>query len=425
MGGDTSKLILVSASPRRRALLTGAGLSPAVSPVNIDETPLTGEDPLQFVQRMAREKAMAAPAPETETVLVAGDTIVVLDDRILGKPKTPSDARAMLTALSGRRHAVITAWAIRAGDELRHGYQTSTVEFLTLTAEQVEGYVASGEPMDKAGAYGIQGLGGQLVKRFDGDFSNIVGLPLRDVLSELQALGLGPSTDIGLRLAALRGRIAAAAEECGRDPSTIRLVGASKGQQVDSLLAAYDEGLRDFGESYVQEWQQKRRVVPDDVRWHFIGRLQTKKARLVCPAIGESAIDTLHTVDSVKLADSLGRRAVASQREIECLLQVNLGGESTKSGAAPEEVPMLLKHASSVSGLTITGLMTLPPKGGLSETRAWFRTLRELRDSLATPQQPLPELSMGMSGDLDAAVVEGSTMVRVGTALFGPRPPRP
>ena len=420
MSVGPSPWVLASGSPRRRALLSGAGARFDVKAVDIDETPQAGEDPLAYCQRMAETKArVGAERLGDGRVTLGSDTVVVLDGQILGKPRDESHARDMLTSLSGRRHAVVSAWALASGPRLlRLDHRVSDVSFRTLTTEEVRTYVETGEPMDKAGAYGIQGYGGALVEGFSGDFSTIIGLPLSPVLDDLVAAQAEPApvSAVARRAAIIRGRIAAACDGIARSASEVVLVGASKSQPLAAVKEAAAAGVVDLGESYVQEWQGKRAALNDDVRWHFIGRLQRNKAKLL---VGEVAL--IHGVDSPRTVETLGRLARAKESTVRILLQVNVSGEGSKGGVEPAALGELLSVARGVEGVIVDGLMTLPRRGGLAETRSSFRRLRALRDAHAQADSPLSTLSMGMSGDYDAAIVEGATHVRVGTALFGPR----
>ena len=228
-------------------------------------------------------------------------------------------------------------------------------------------------------------------------------------------------SSIADRLAGVRGRIAASARSAGRDPSSIRLVAVSKTFPIDSIRDAYAAGQRDFGENRVQEALQKIASATDlEIRWHLLGHLQTNKARKAGPAFA-----AIHSVDSIELVERIDAAAVDAGRTPELLIQVDLAGEATKFGAAPDEVPRLLDAAASCRAARLTGLMTLPPVAESPEdARRWFRRLRDLRDewlASGVPAAMLRELSMGMSGDFEVAIQEGSTMVRVGTAIFGSR----
>jgi len=215
---------------------------------------------------------------------------------------------------------------------------------------------------------------------------------------------------LGERLNAVRERIAQAAERAHRDPQTILLLAVTKVFPATVIEEAYALGLREFGENYVQEFEGKYGQVHnlEGVRFHLIGHLQSNKS-------GKAAelFDVVQTVDSAKLA----RRLSGAGRSLEVMLEVKLAPEEAKSGAAPEELPELIAAVQALARLRLTGLMTMPPWSDDPEaSRPYFRRLRELAE-----RHGLPQLSMGMSGDLEVAIEEGSTCVRVGTALFGKR----
>lgn len=182
------RLVLASASPRRADLLTTLGLSFDVMAADVDESELDGEDPATYVERVARLKAATIAAAAPDAVVIAADTTVVLDGQILAKPLHADDARAMLTRLAGRTHEVLTAVVITDGEQLATRVSSTAVTFGPISAAELDWYVATGEPLDKAGAYGIQGAGGLLVTRIDGSYHTVVGLPLdalRDAVAEL------------------------------------------------------------------------------------------------------------------------------------------------------------------------------------------------------------------------------------------------
>ena len=184
-----TRLVLASASPRRRALLAGLGLSfEAIAP-GVDETVHEGETPLTYVLRVAREKAAAGARRSPGALVLAADTAVVLGGLILGKPASVDDARRMVRALSGRRHSVMTGVALDGSARASAVVETA-VWFRELTEGEISWYAASGEPLDKAGAYAIQGAGGMLVQRIEGSASNVVGLPLAETVELLQRAGL-------------------------------------------------------------------------------------------------------------------------------------------------------------------------------------------------------------------------------------------
>ena len=226
---------------------------------------------------------------------------------------------------------------------------------------------------------------------------------------------------IANRLTEVRSRMAAAARSAGRDPASIQLIAVSKTFPLDLVRAAYAAGQRDFGENRVQEALEKVQASPDlRIRWHLIGHLQSNKARKAAAAFA-----MIQSVDSLDLLQKLDLAAVEAGAAPDLLIQVDLAGEATKSGVSPAEVPPLLEAAAALRAARVTGLMTLPPyPKDPEESRPWFRRLRELRDEWlrsGVPADMLRELSMGMSGDFEVAVQEGSTIVRVGTAIFGRR----
>jgi len=183
-------VILASQSPRRRDLLNLIGIAHTVRPADIDETPLPGESPVACVERLARAKARRMASNESDSLVIAADTIVVVDDRILNKPVDVADARAMLGALQGRRHDVYTAVCVIHGGREAAGVEDTGVWFRPMTGVEIDAYVATGEPMDKAGAYGIQGYGATIVERVDGDFFTVVGLPLVRLTRLLAEIGI-------------------------------------------------------------------------------------------------------------------------------------------------------------------------------------------------------------------------------------------
>jgi len=229
---------------------------------------------------------------------------------------------------------------------------------------------------------------------------------------------------IAARLAALRERIHRAAERAGRDAGGVTLVGVSKTRPADDVRAAFDAGLRDFGENRVQEAEEKIDALADlrrdGLRWHLIGHLQKNKVRRAA-----ALFDRVHSLDGVALARRLDAAAAdAPVRPLPVLLQVDLAGEKTKHGLAEAELEPALGAIRGLAGLRAEGLMLLPPfEEDPEKVRPWFARLRRLADALAG-RGLLAErgLSMGMSHDFEVAVEEGATCVRVGTALFGPRP---
>jgi pyridoxal phosphate enzyme (YggS family) len=231
--------------------------------------------------------------------------------------------------------------------------------------------------------------------------------------------------ELASALEAVRARIATAERAAGRAAGSVRLVAVSKKMPVDDLRAVLAAGQLDLGESYGQELRDKREAfaaAPPAAppRWHFIGPLQANKVKYVAGLVA-----LVHSVDSAELLDELDRRASGASGasgEQACLIQVNVAGEARKRGVAPDALPALLDHVGTLARVRCEGLMTIPPLEG--DPRPHFAALRALRDreaARARPHVALRELSMGMSHDLEAAVAEGATLVRVGTAIFGAR----
>jgi PLP dependent protein len=223
----------------------------------------------------------------------------------------------------------------------------------------------------------------------------------------------------------IRERIASAAQTAGRRAEEITLIGVSKTHSAGAIRAAYDGGLRHFGENRVQEWEAKRGPLSDmTATWHLIGHLQSNKA-----ARAAKLFQSVDSVDSANLAEKLNRaRSEASgdfdgATKLRVLIEVHLGGEETKSGVREDEVPALAEKILGMEQLQFAGLMCIPPYlASPDEVRPFFARLRNLRDQLeARFSRPLQVLSMGMSHDFEAAILEGSTEVRIGTALFGIR----
>jgi PLP dependent protein len=221
-------------------------------------------------------------------------------------------------------------------------------------------------------------------------------------------------------LGAVRASIAAAAHAAERDPASVQLIAVSKTHPAAAIREAYAAGQRDFGENYVQELLQKAEELSDlaELRWHLIGHLQRNKAKQVA-----GLLSLLHTVDSLDLARELDKRVTPGQR-LPVLVEVSIAGEAQKHGVATSELGALLEGIDALPALSLRGLMCVPPfTADAADSRPHFERLRELRERHGGASR-LPELSMGMSHDLPHAVAAGATLVRVGTAIFGARPPK-
>jgi len=223
------------------------------------------------------------------------------------------------------------------------------------------------------------------------------------------------------RLEHIRKRIGRVACACGRDPESIQLVAVSKTVSAVRVQEAIDAGVTILGENYIQEAREKINTLSAfDVSWHLIGHLQTNKAKYAV-----RFFDLIHTVDRYKLARELDKQAQKIDKIQSILVQVNISGELTKSGCAPEETGNLLKQISQLENIRVEGLMTMPPFFDQPQkVRPFFAALCEMRQEIIARRIPgisMDELSMGMTGDFETAIEEGATMVRIGTAIFGPR----
>ena len=219
-------------------------------------------------------------------------------------------------------------------------------------------------------------------------------------------------------LQAVLGRIAAACKAAGKPESAVRLVAVSKTFPAETVRAAAAAGQRDFGENYLQEALAKMQALADlPLVWHFIGPIQSNKTR----AIAE-AFQWVHSVDREKIAARLSEARPAHLPPLNVCIEVNVSGEASKSGVAPDALAALARRVAALPRLALRGLMAIPePTPDQAQQRRSFRAVRELKDALVRDGFPLDTLSMGMSADLEAAIAEGATMVRVGTAIFGER----
>lgn len=222
--------------------------------------------------------------------------------------------------------------------------------------------------------------------------------------------------DIVTRLADVRARIATAAESAGRMPGSVTLVAVSKQFDTEAVLAARRAGHADFGESRAQELKRKSRELGKGVRWHFVGRLQRNKVKDV---VGIASL--VHSVDRVELGEAIAERARRGAKMQRVLVQVNVSDDPAKGGCAPDDAMGLIARLRSLDWIACEGLMTIPEMDG--DPRPAFAALRELRDDIRSRFPEVQHLSMGMTRDFETAIEEGATIVRVGEAVFGPRPP--
>jgi hypothetical protein len=212
-------------------------------------------------------------------------------------------------------------------------------------------------------------------------------------------------------------KIEKAARKIGRNPNEIKLVAVSKTVEAARIMEAIEAGVSILGENYVQEAQKKIEEIGRPVSWHFIGHLQSNKAKYAI-----RLFDMIHSLDSVPLAEELNRRAEQADRVMEVMIEVNLSKEATKFGTDEEVVVNLAKRIQNLNHLSLEGLMTMPPYFDSPElSRPYYIALRELKEKMLKEGVPMKDLSMGMSNDFEIAIEEGATYVRVGTAIFGPR----
>jgi PLP dependent protein len=228
------------------------------------------------------------------------------------------------------------------------------------------------------------------------------------------------SSHVARHLEEVRLRIAKAAADASRDVSTITLLAVSKTFPAEDVRAAFDAGQRAFGENYVQEAVAKITELADlrgEIEWHFIGPLQSNKTKVVA-----ENFDWVHSVDRLKIAERLSDQRPDGMPRLNVCLQINVSGEDSKSGVAPDDALALAHQIAALPRLRLRGLMAIPePAGTLDEQRAPHRRLREIMDTLRADGLELDTLSMGMSADIEPAILEGATMVRIGTAIFGAR----
>jgi pyridoxal phosphate enzyme (YggS family) len=226
--------------------------------------------------------------------------------------------------------------------------------------------------------------------------------------------------DLRTNLSSLQQRIELALHSAGRSRDELRLVAVSKTQHPEVIEAAFEAGLRDFGENRVQELIKKRELLSTQIRWHLVGHLQSNKAKYIAPFI-----TLVHSIDSIDTAIELSRRAAEHDRTIDILIEVNIARDPAKHGVEPDRTQQLIESiALQAQHLRIIGLMTVAPFEEHPEnTRPYFRALEKLRNELSSrfPEIPLRELSMGMSNDFEVAIQEGATLIRIGSALFGER----
>lgn len=418
------RLILASASPRRKFLLENAGYVFTVHPSHISENPNKNmsidEQILDIALRKARsshELVHATKALSLPYVILAVDTEVVIDNQLIGKPKDREDARRILNTLSGRTHEVKSAVVLidSVSQKVLSQIETSQIHFKKLTTEEIENYLLLNEYFDKAGAYAMQGEGQKLVASFEGNWDNIVGLPMGLLEKLLKQSNIEVESKLSTVLSDLK-------ESLNGRPLP-RIIAVSKLQSLEKIKQMIHWGQTEFGENYLQEALLKIKSIPSSkLIWHFIGKIQKNKIKKII-----ENFNFIHTLSDLETAQSINTELSKTGRKISALLQVNLSLENTKSGYTKEA---LLKEWSALIDLAhieIRGLMTMPPLTDDPEkNRPYFAELKSLLQSLksqspADVAEKLTELSMGTSHDYKVAADEGATMIRLGTILFGER----
>jgi len=422
-----ASLILASASPRRQELLRSAGLKFKIIPAHVNEDHLEGETPSKHVRRLSRDKAMAIARQYQHSWVLGADTIVVIDGMILGKPRNKTQAKNMLMKLSGREHTVFTGFSIiNSGKSVcRTNVVQSAVRFKTIRRDEMNWYINCAEPYDKAGGYAVQGKGllHQIHPRFLHQCHRTTALRSSGRIKKTEGYHVElkiMETSIADNIKAIRQRIAAAAVKCQREPDAIKLLAVTKTVSPARVGEAIAAGITAFGENYVQEAKEKITAIDRRVEWHMIGYLQTNKVKYVV-----NLFDYIHSVDRMELAREINKRAASAGRKMNILVEINISGESTKSGIPAVHAIELIKAISSLENLAVKGLMTMAPYSDNPEnSRPYFSELKNLQKKIINEGIPgieMAELSMGMTDDFEIAIEEGATIVRIGRAIFGER----
>jgi len=413
------KIILASQSPRRAEILKNAGYKFVSFPVSISEIPNKNLSLDDQIIDIARRKGQASydklftnqqKNPDLDLnndIIVASDTMVCFQNEAIGKPDNVQNAFDILKKLSGQTHQVKTAlyvFDLETKSAVSH-IETSTVTFRHFSDHEITEYIQTGEPMDKAGAYAIQGIGSKLVDHFEGDYQNIVGLPLnclQKIFTEhrwiLDQIKVDDSYYMQLKM---------------QLTSQQHLLAVSKLQPTPKIEALYRLGQKHFGENYIQEALKKIELLkPLDIQWHLIGPIQKNKVKYL-----KNNFAYIHSVDSYELAYLISEKALQINYQQKIFLQINLSQETSKSGFNLSSIKSEWDSLIKLKGIKIIGLMTMPPlQNNAEENRPFFKELFELSRQLG-----LSELSMGTSHDYKVALEEGATWIRLGTVLFGER----
>ena len=400
------KIVLASQSPRRAEILKKAGYYFVSFPVFISEIPNENLSLDDQIIDIAKRKALACldqcPDKNPAHIILASDTMVCLGNLAIGKPENEQDAFNTLKKLSGQMHEVKTAIILldQSNGHLISHIETSQVYFKNLSDQDIWDYIKTGEPMDKAGSYAIQGLGKKFVEKFVGDYNNVVGLPL----NALEKLFTEKNWNFEKTpLAQIKVKLA----------SGQNLLAVSKLQPLEKIRELASQGQKAFGENYIQEALEKIEALKDlNLEWHLIGPIQKNKVKYL-----KNNFAYLHAIDSLELAELVSKKAAEIGHVQNIFIQVNLANEATKAGFDELTVQQSWAQLTALTNVKIVGLMTMPPlQNEALANQEFFKKLKNLADRLK-----LKELSMGTSHDYEVALKEGATWIRIGTVLFGER----
>lgn len=400
------KIVLASQSPRRAEILKKAGYYFVSFPVFISEIPNENLSLDEQIIDIAKRKALACldlcPDKNPGNIILASDTMVCLENSAMGKPENEQDAFDTLKKLSGKMHEVKTAIILldQSTKEITSHIETSQVFFKNLHDQDIWDYIKTGEPMDKAGSYAIQGLGGKFVEKFVGDYNNVVGLPL----SALEKIFISKNWQFEKSaLSQIKAKL----------NKHQHLLAVSKLQPLEKIRELALQGQKAFGENYIQEALEKVEALKDlNLEWHLIGPIQKNKVKYL-----KNNFAYLHAIDSLELAELVSKKASEISYVQKVFIQVNLSNEATKAGFTEASVLEVWDKLTQLSNIKIVGLMTMPPlQNEALDNQVHFKKLKILADRLK-----LQELSMGTSHDYEVALQEGATWIRIGTVLFGER----
>ena len=418
---NTKLIILASQSPRRVEILKKAQYFFVSFPVSISEIPNENlsldEQILDIARRKATESARLYPDKNQDAIILACDTMVCFQNKAIGKPENELDAFNTLKKLSGQKHDVKTAMVLidlKNSGEVSH-VETSEVYFKNFSDQDIKDYISTGEPMDKAGSYAIQGIGKKLVEKFVGDYDNVVGLPLKALenIFKTQKWVMKKNGD------EIRHEISEKTLSFYKKQlsSTQNILAVSKLQPVEKIINLYDEGQKHFGENYIQEALEKIEKLKDySITWHLIGPIQKNKVKYL-----KKNFSYIHSVDSLELAELIHKKAKDIDHIQKIFIQINLAtnlaSETSKHGFDQSQFEKSWDQLKKLSHLEIVGLMTMPPLQNQPEdNRTYFKKLVEIGQ-----RYKLSQFSMGTSHDYQIALEENATWIRLGTVLFGER----